>query len=241
MTGIRPDRRWPIGRGRGQGLNAGFLVIGDRHHTQMPAGLPWSVFIDDLDLLVDVQYVGHFDLEVWISLLDVVANLVRPEFALPQDLVEFGAAQLEQRRMSASDAVLAEVSEQQPVRPQFVRIAQFLRFLAGTILHPGNRVVWQSAWLTGSGQFSQRRVQTELEELLDTQHHRAAADMVVPGNGFITLAGSGIQEKRGPQGAPLLLGSRSADGLQPEQILLAELQGCALPREGHNPLKHKSR
>jgi hypothetical protein len=164
---------------------------------------------------------------------------VGPEFALPQDLVEFGAAQFEQRRMPDCDAVLADVSEQQPVRPQFVGIAQFLRLLTSTILHPGNRVVWQLAWLTGSGQFSQCCVETELEKLLNAQHHRAAADMVVPRNGFIGLARSRIQKKRCPKGASFLLGSRIADGLQPEQVLLAKPEGTALPWEGHDPLKHK--
>jgi hypothetical protein len=42
----------------------------------------------------------------------VVPNLMRSEFALPQDLVEFGAAQPEQRRMPACDAVPAYVSDQ---------------------------------------------------------------------------------------------------------------------------------
>jgi hypothetical protein len=131
-------------------------------------------------------------------------------------------------------------SEQQPVRPQFAGIAQSLRLLASTVLHSGNRIVRQLSRLAGSRQFSQRRVQPELEKLLNTQHHRAAADMVVSRNRHISLPGSRIQKKRRPKGAPLLLGSRFADGLQPEQILLTELERTALPREGHDPLKHKS-
>jgi hypothetical protein len=64
--------------------------------------------------------------------------------------------------------------------------------------------------------------------------------MVVSRNGFITLAGWRIQKKRCPKGAPFLLGSRLPDGLQFEHILLAESERAALPREGHDPLKHKS-
>jgi hypothetical protein len=63
--------------------------------------------------------------------------------------------------------------------------------------------------------------------------------MVVSRNGFITLAGWRIQKERCPKGAPSLLGPRFADRLQPEQILFAELEGSALPREGHDSLKHK--
>src|SRR5262249_53240791 len=62
----------------------------------------------------------------------------------------------------------------------------------------------------------------------------------MPGDGLITLAGPRIQEKRRPKRAPFLLGPRLPDGLQMEQILLGELEGTALPREGHDPLKHKS-
>jgi hypothetical protein len=64
--------------------------------------------------------------------------------------------------------------------------------------------------------------------------------MMMPGNGLITLAGPRIQKKRRPKRAPFLLRPRLADGLQAEQVLLAELEGTAFPREGHDPLKHKS-
>jgi hypothetical protein len=57
------------------------------------------------------------------------------------------------------------------------------------MLYPDNRIVRQLARLAGSGQFSQRCVQTELKKLPDSQHHGAAADVVVLRYGFITLAG----------------------------------------------------
>ena len=131
------------------------------------------------------------------------------------------------------------MSNQQLVRPQFVGVSQFLRLLAGTVLYPGNRIVRQLPRLARSGQFSQCRVQTELKKLLNAEHHGATADVVVLRDRFVTLAGQRIQKKSCPQGAPLLLGSRLADGLQLEHVLLAELDGTALPREGHDPLKHK--
>src|SRR5215831_7175847 len=62
---------------------------------------------------------------------------------------------------------------------------------------------------------------------------------MVPRDGFITLAGCGIQKKRCPLSAPLLVGSRPTDGFQFAQFLLAEVEGTALPRKGHAPLKHK--
>ena len=91
-------------------------------------------------------------------------------------------------RMPGRDAVLLYVSDQQLVRPQFVGIPQFLRFLASTVLYPDNRIVRQLPRLAAPGQFSQCYVQAELKKLLNTQHHAAAADVVVLRNGFITLA-----------------------------------------------------
>ena len=78
VTGMRTHHGWPIGRRCCQGLNAGLLVIRDRHHAQLPTGLAPPIFIDDLDLLVDVQHAGHFDFEVRVPFLHVVSNLVRP-------------------------------------------------------------------------------------------------------------------------------------------------------------------
>src|ERR1039458_10647562 len=107
--------------------------------------------------------------------------------------------------------------------------------------HPGNRVVRQLPRLAGPGQFPQRGVQTELEALSDTQHHRATADAMVPCNGLVTLARKRIQQQRGPYGAPFLLGSGLADRIELAQFRFSELQGIALPREGHTPLKHNRR
>src|SRR5215469_15862166 len=142
--------------------------------------------------------------------------------------------------MADCDAALVYVGEQTPIRPQFVGIAQFFRILARTVLHPCNRIVRQLSRLAGSGQFSKRCFQAELQKLLNTRDNRAATDMMMPGNGLITLAGARIQEKRRPKRTPFFFGSRFANGLEIEQILLAELEGTALPREGHDPLKHKS-
>ena len=104
---MRSHHGWPIRRRGCYSLNAGLLVVRDRHHAQLPAGFAPPIFIDDLYLLVDVQHAGHFDFEVRVPFLHVVSNLVRSHFALLQDPVEFGATQTEQRRMPGRNAVLA--------------------------------------------------------------------------------------------------------------------------------------
>jgi hypothetical protein len=79
--------------------------------------LATQILINDLNLIVDVQDQHHFRLEGGIPFLHVVANLVGPEFALPQNLVEFGSAQLAQRWMSGRNAVLAHMRCPQPIGP----------------------------------------------------------------------------------------------------------------------------
>jgi hypothetical protein len=127
---------------------------------------------------------------------------------------------------------------QQLIGPQFVGIAEFFGLLAGTILHPSNRVVRQLPRLAGPRQFSQPCLQTELEALLNAQHHRAATGVKALRNGLVTLSGERIQQHRRADGAPFFLGSGSADGFEFAELRLGELQGVALPRERHTPLKH---
>jgi hypothetical protein len=61
---------------------------------------------------------------------------------------------------------------------------------------------------------------------------------MTPGDNFVALTGERIEKDRGTQRPPLLFRSRLADGLQSAKFLLRELQGFALLREGHSPLKH---
>src|SRR5450755_1665210 len=79
---------------------------------------------------------------------------------------------------------------------------------------------------------------SSIQALLDAKHHRTTADLMLPGYGLVALAGERIQQERGPLAAALFLRSRLADGRQCAQFLLGKLQGLALLREGHDPLKH---
>src|SRR6266568_602126 len=69
-------------------------------------------------------------------------------------------------------------------------------------------------------------------------HDRATADAMAPRDGIVTSAGPRIQQDCRPQRTPFLVASRLADGVQLALFLFGELQGAALPREGHTPLKH---
>ena len=109
--------RRPIGRGNRQGLDTRFLIVGNRHHGQAASLLPPKVFIDDFDFFIDMQHLRHFGLELRVPLLHVVANFMRPQFALAQDFMQLGATQLLQFRMTSRHTVLAHVGGQQLVGP----------------------------------------------------------------------------------------------------------------------------
>jgi hypothetical protein len=51
-----------------QGLNAGLYIEGDRHHPQLASRLALPVLMDDLNLLVDMQYRHHFGFQGGIPL-----------------------------------------------------------------------------------------------------------------------------------------------------------------------------
>jgi len=75
-----------------------------------------------------------------------------------------------------------------------VRIAQFLGFLAGTILDPSHRIVRRFPRFTRARQFSQGGIEAELQALLNAQHHSAATHLKAPGDRFVALAGQGVQQ-----------------------------------------------
>ena len=93
VTKHQANHRRPVWRGYGQGLNAGLFVIRDGYHAQGARGAAPQIVVNDFDLLVNMQHVRHFGLKGGIPALHIVPNLVRPKFALTQDLVQFGPAQ----------------------------------------------------------------------------------------------------------------------------------------------------
>jgi len=158
-SGRHPARaQGSVRRRRRQRLNAGLFIVRDRHHPQLPHRLALQVLIDDLTLLVDVHCRHYFGLKGGMPRFHVVANLVRPKFALPQNLVEFGSAQLAQRRVSGA-TMLAHMGRQQLKGLKFIRIFPTPSAFSRHSSHPGNRIVRQLPWLARSRQFRQRRVQ----------------------------------------------------------------------------------
>ncbi len=67
-----------------------------------------------------MQYLRHFGLEGGVPPLHVGANLVRAQFPVAQDFVQFGSTQPFEGRLSGCDALPAHMGGRQFAGPQFV-------------------------------------------------------------------------------------------------------------------------
>src|SRR3954451_6284805 len=106
--------------------------------------------------------------------------------------------------MARGRAMFPHVPLQQRIAPQFVRVAQILRFLTGTVQHPGDRIIGNAATLARPRKFSQRCVESELEKLADTQRYCMTIDAVGRSDRTIAHSASRIQENGGVKYPPFL-------------------------------------
>jgi len=60
------------------------------------------------------------------------------------------------------------------------------------VLHPGNRIVGQLPWLSGSRQLGKGGIEAELKALPDAKHDGATADLMPLRNALVARAGEGI-------------------------------------------------
>src|SRR5580692_3546749 len=132
-------------------------------------------------------------------------------------------------------AVLPYVALQQRVGPQFVTVAEFLGLLAGTVQHPGDRIIRDAATLARSRQFSQRRIDSELKELAHAQCDRVAIDAV--GNSYRIVAHTvgALQENGRMKHLPLLGTAGSPEILQSFPFRRRQAEWLSLGDEWHKP------
>src|SRR5271154_4841468 len=89
--------------------------------------------------------------------------------------MQFRPAQFAQTWMARCQAVLPHVALQKSVRPQLVGVTEILRLLAGTVQHPGDRIVRDAATLARPRQFSQGGIDSELKEFPSQERLRLGA------------------------------------------------------------------
>src|SRR4029077_14970323 len=90
-------------------LDAWFLIVrddGEAAAAVVAPALAFSLAAQHRHLPVDTEDFGHFGLELGIALFQVVADLVRLDVLLGQDLADRPLGQLRQARMPGGRSVL---------------------------------------------------------------------------------------------------------------------------------------
>ena len=112
-------------------LDARLLVVGDdRHRFARLLFRRGGRLLEDFHLAINAQDLGHLFGKVGIALFQVVSHFVRLDFFLVEDFAHRALRQMGKARMSLCRSVLAGMAGEKPRRPQFMRIAQVLRFPA---------------------------------------------------------------------------------------------------------------
>lgn len=114
-------------------LDAGFFVVRD----DCDLGSGCIALLQDSDLAVDAEHLGHLRLEGLVTTFEIVADLMRPDLLSGEYLADRALDDAGQGGMSGRGRVLAGVTGQQPRGPQFVWVSQVLGFLAGQRHQPG--------------------------------------------------------------------------------------------------------
>jgi len=118
-----------IGRGRCNGLDTGFFVVGEDRHG-LARCLALGGLLQNLDLAINTQNFGHLPLELGIATFQIIPNLVRLDFRLAEDIAYRSLRQIGETLMSEGRSILAYMARQQPCRPQLVRMTLILRLIA---------------------------------------------------------------------------------------------------------------
>src|SRR5439155_11030101 len=128
---------WQIRRRRREGLDPRLFVIGnDRHSLAGFARLGGSLF-QNLDLAVNTENLRHLLLKFGVAAFQIVADLVRFDFLLAEDLAHRALDQLGETFVPTGRAVLARVACQQSRGPQLMRITVLLGLVARQRHQPG--------------------------------------------------------------------------------------------------------
>src|SRR6202048_1148544 len=126
-----------IGCCRCDGLDSRLFVVGnDRHSLDSLARLGGGS-LQNLDLAINAQNLGHLLLELGIATFQIVAHLVRLDFLPAEDLAHRALNQPGETFVPRRRAVLACVTCQKPRRPQLMRIAVLLGLVARQRHQPG--------------------------------------------------------------------------------------------------------
>src|SRR5271157_1575764 len=238
MAGMESGNRRPVRSRHGQRLNAGLLVIRHRHRPGFANSARHQSLIEDLHFLVHVQHRRHFLIKLRVPSLHIVPDLMRLEFALRQNLVQFRPAQARQFSVTSRPCLAVDVLGQQLIGPQFLGIPQIFWLLARQILYPCNGFVGNLARLARPWQLSQRRLQSKAKVFSNAKDHGISIHLTGRSICLIHHAIGRIQQNSRTHRPPLLFRPRSTDRFEAGTILGTQYETRTLPAIGHAPLKH---
>src|SRR5580700_10902878 len=147
---VNAGHRWQIWRRRCDDLNSRLLVVGDDRHRLIRFVRLGGSLLQHLNLAVDAQNLRHLLLERGVAAFQIVAHLVRLEFFLAKDLAHRALNQVGKTFVPGRRSALARMVRQQPCRPQLVRIAMLLGFIASQRHQPSLRLQRDGRLLTGA-------------------------------------------------------------------------------------------
>src|ERR1700744_6744486 len=119
------------------GLDSRLFVVGNDRHSLDGFVRLGGGSLQNLDLAINAQNLGHLLLELGIATFQIVAHLVRLDFLLAEDLAHRSLNQPGETFVPRRRAVLACVTCQKPRRPQLMRIAVLLALAARQRPPPG--------------------------------------------------------------------------------------------------------
>src|SRR6266850_1553178 len=126
-----------IGCGGCDGLDSRLFVVGNDRHSLDGFARLGGGSLQNLDLAINAQNLRHLLLELGIATFQIVADLVRLDFLLAEDLAHRALNQLGETFVPRHRSVLACVTCQKPRRPQLMRIAVLLGLVARQRHQPG--------------------------------------------------------------------------------------------------------
>jgi len=178
-TGLFARHGGQVRRGIANCLNTWLLIIGQNSHH---GGNILSCFTQQRNFFVYVEDLGHLLFELLITPLQIVADLVRSNLVLRQNLRHGTTRQLQQAGMPSGLTVFLNMFCQKTRRPQLVRVAEVLWLLTGKIDNPYTSLFCDCARSSRSGKVIQRGHHTQLKRLVNTPFHSRSVGAHRPGN-----------------------------------------------------------
>ena len=128
------QRRWrQVRRRRSDRLHTGLFIVRDDRDRRGFLLLRDGGLLQQRDLAIDAQDLGHLLVEQRIAAFQIIAHLVRLDLMRGENFAQRALSKIGEAFVSCRRPMFANVSRQQPRRPQFMRIAQFLGFAASKI------------------------------------------------------------------------------------------------------------